>query len=158
MPDEIGYSPPTATVDVDDKDTILKNDKADEGYEIFEQGDLQAVTPEQSAALRKKLDMRLLPIMCIMYGICYIDKFCMSWAVLFEFREDLDLQGKQYSWGSSIFYFGFLVAQYPGNYMLQKLQVSKVLGWSVITWGVLMIGYVPLSYRKPSRVANQLGK
>ena len=136
MPDEIQRPAP---VEVLDHEASLKGERADEGYDLFEQATYQPVTPEASATLCKKLDRRLLPPMCILYGICYIDKLSMSWAVLFEFCEDLNLQGTEYSWGSSIFYFGFLLAQYPGNFLLQKLKVSRVLGVSVLTWGVLMI-------------------
>ena len=63
----------------------------------------------------------------------------MGWAVLFNFRGDLGLVGTQYSWASSMFYFGYLVAQYPANYILQRYKPAKILSYSVITWGVLML-------------------
>lgn len=63
----------------------------------------------------------------------------MGWAVLFNFRGDLGLVGTQYSWASSMFYFGYLIAQYPANYILQRYKTAKILSCSVITWGVLML-------------------
>ena len=78
--------------------------------------------------------------MCLLYGLNYVDKVAMGWAVLFNFREDLGLVGTQYSWASSMFYFGYLVSQYPANYILQKFPTARVLSISVICWGILMLG------------------
>lgn len=35
--------------------------------------------------------------MCFRYGLKYVDKVAMGWAVLFDFREDLNLKGTEYS-------------------------------------------------------------
>jgi ACS family allantoate permease-like MFS transporter len=40
---------------------------------------------------------------------------------------------------SSIFYFGYLVAEYPGNIALQKFPVGKTVSIAVIGWGVLVM-------------------
>jgi len=37
------------------------------------------------------------------YGICYVDKNAMSWAVVFNYRTDTNMKGQDYSWASSIF-------------------------------------------------------
>ena len=39
----------------------------------------------------------------------------------------------------SIFYFGWLIAEYPANAILQKLPVGKVVGVAVVMWGVLVM-------------------
>ncbi|KAH8885747.1 MFS general substrate transporter [Thozetella sp. PMI_491] len=101
-------------------------------------------TEEESAAIRRKLDWHLLPLMCFLYGICYVDKACLAWAVLFDFRKDLNLTGDQYNWGTSVFYFGYLVAQYPFNYLLQRYHTGRILGWCIVSWGVLMISHIGL--------------
>ncbi len=119
---------------------MLKGEIADEGYDIFEQTNRDTVSEESSRAVRRKLDLRLLPLMCLLYGLNYVDKVAMGWAVLFNFREDLGLVGTQYSWASSMFYFGYLVSQYPANYILQKFPTARVLSTSVICWGILMLG------------------
>lgn len=112
----------------------------DEGYELFDEATAQPVADDIDDAVRRKLDWHLLPLMCVLYGLTYVDKVAMSWAVLFNFREDLHLVGTQYSWASSMFYFGYLVAQYPGGYILQRYKTAHVLSISTIAWGVLMLG------------------
>lgn len=39
----------------------------------------------------------------------------------------------------SIFYFGWLIAEYPANAILQKLPVGKTVGVAVICWGIMVM-------------------
>lgn len=136
MVDKIAREAPTT--EPQESLEILKGEKADEGYDLF----VEATTPfteEASNAVRKKIDLHLLPLMCLVYGLNYVDKVAIGYAVLFNFRTDLHLVGDQYSWASSMFYFGYLAAQYPANYLLTKYQPAKLLGGAVLCWGILML-------------------
>lgn len=78
-------------------------------------------------------------------------KILISNAALYGMNEDTHLVGQQYSWGKflrlssnrlahsstvgSIFYFGWLIAEYPANAVLQKLPVGKTVGTAVVAWG-----------------------
>lgn len=72
--------------------------------------------------------------------------------------KDTHLKGQEYSWGEesltlmgstsadhtlravgSIFYFGWLVAEYPMNVVLQKLPVGKSLSAAVLIWGAMVM-------------------
>ncbi len=59
----------------------------------------------------RKLDQRIMPFICISYLFTYLDKAMLGYAAIFDLQTDLDLQGNQYSWVSSIFYFGYLVVR-----------------------------------------------
>ncbi|KAF8858386.1 hypothetical protein BDZ45DRAFT_397465 [Acephala macrosclerotiorum] len=77
-------------------DIELKGQTADEGYELFEeaQNDSATYTLEGSEAVRRKIDLHLLPLMCILYGLNYVDKVAMGWAVLRRSRHKVTgLQG-----------------------------------------------------------------
>ena len=52
----------------------------------------------------------ILPYLAVCYCFFYIDKTTLSYAAIFGIKDDLKLVGKEYSWLSSIFYFGFLVS------------------------------------------------
>lgn len=122
----------------------VKGEVADEGYELFEDTAPDAFSQAAADAVRRKIDLHLLPLMCALYGLNYVDKVANGWAVLFDLRADLGLVGTEYSWASSMFYFGYLVAQYPANYILQRFQTARVLSISVIIWGILMLGHLGL--------------
>lgn len=51
-------------------------------------------------------------IMCLVYGLNYLDKTTISYANVMGFQDDLGLKGDQYSWLGSMFYFGYLAWEY----------------------------------------------
>ncbi|KAH7148418.1 major facilitator superfamily domain-containing protein [Dactylonectria macrodidyma] len=60
----------------------------------------------------------------------------IQYAVLYNLRDDLKLVRSQYSWANSIFYFGWLVWQYPPLLMLQRFPVGKFFASQVFGWRV----------------------
>lgn len=44
--------------------------------------------------------------MCIVYGLNFLDKTSISYASIMGLQEDINLQGDDYQWLSSMFYFG----------------------------------------------------
>ena len=79
------------------------------------------VTPELNRRCRRRIDLILMPMMFISFGLQYMDKTCLTGAALFGIVEDLDLykvtayDGKpaldlsKYSYTSLIFYWGYLL-------------------------------------------------
>ncbi|KAL2869164.1 major facilitator superfamily domain-containing protein [Aspergillus lucknowensis] len=96
-------------------------------------------TPEQERRVVRKLDLALIPIMGIVYMMQYMDKVALSQATLLNLREDLNLQGQEYSWTSAIFYFGYLAWSWPSSYLLVRLPLAKYMGISVFFWGGILM-------------------
>jgi ACS family allantoate permease-like MFS transporter len=48
------------------------------------------------------------------------------------------LVGQQYSWASSIFYFGYLFASLPGSYGFVKLPLGKYLAGTMVCWAIVL--------------------
>ena len=61
---------------------------------------------EKFAALVKKVDWKLMPLLMVTYGLQLIDKTTLSYSAVFGLETETHLIGQQYSWVSSIFYFG----------------------------------------------------
>ncbi|KAK1962739.1 hypothetical protein LY78DRAFT_586102, partial [Colletotrichum sublineola] len=85
----------------------------------------------QSHSVLKKLDRRILPFLCVTYALQFIDKTSLGYSSVYGIIPDNRLVGQQYSWASSIFYFGYLVAEYPGVAVLQRFPVAKFLGVNI---------------------------
>lgn len=47
------------------------------------------------------------------------------------------MTSQQYSWCSSIFYVGQLVAEYPFVYLMSRLHLTKFVGVTVVVWGAI---------------------
>lgn len=95
--------------------------------------------PITSKRILKKVDMYILPFLCVTYALQFIDKTSLAYSSVYGLIDDNKLVGQQYSWTSSIFYFGYLIAEYPGVAILQRFPVAKFLGLNIILWGAILM-------------------
>ncbi|KAJ1561693.1 hypothetical protein HK405_003137 [Cladochytrium tenue] len=117
----------------------VDHENADVALKVLESEDEPVViTPEEERALLRKIDWYLMPLMCIVYGLNYLDKTTISYASVMGLKTDLHLVGQQYSWLGSMFYFGYLFWEYPTNRLLQLLPLGKWSGVNVILWGAVL--------------------
>lgn len=49
------------------------------------------------------------------------------------------MKGQEYSWLATIFYFGYLIAQFPAGLAMQRLPVGKFLGATAVSWGIILM-------------------
>lgn len=97
-------------------------------------------TNEEEDRLRRKVDYKLMPILCFTYGLQYYDKAMLGQAAIFGLMTELDLGvGARFSWSSSIFYFGFLVGSYPAMVLAQRFAIERVAAGLVTAWGLCLI-------------------
>ena len=69
--------------------------------------------------------------MAISYMFQFLDKSALSYTSILGLREDLNVSGSQFSWSSSIYYFGYLVASYPAGLLMVRFPVGKTIATSV---------------------------
>ncbi|KAJ5387025.1 transporter [Penicillium cosmopolitanum] len=113
---------------------------ADEAMKAF--GELHGETIELDESTNRRLlrtiDWHLMPIMCCIYGMNYLDKTTLSYASVMGIKEDLELVGDQYQWLGSLFYFGYLAWEYPTNRLLQRLPLGKYSAFCILMWGLVL--------------------
>ncbi|CAI7590541.1 unnamed protein product [Penicillium pancosmium] len=113
------------------------NQGQDDAIEILaNDGDVFEYDDSEARMVRWKFDLILLPMMAMTYILSFMDKTALSEASIFGIQESNHLVGQQYSWANSIFYFGYLFAQYPSSILMQKLPIGKYFGIMIILWGV----------------------
>ncbi|KAJ5974349.1 MFS general substrate transporter [Penicillium waksmanii] len=116
-----------------------------EGGHNYAQDDAQKPNPIESSELiassplakkvLRKIDIMVIPFICITYLVTYIDKAMLGYSAVFGLKDSLNLHGSQYSWLGSIFYFGYLAFEYPTTFAMQKVPVSKWLSVNLFIWG-----------------------
>ncbi|WRT68169.1 uncharacterized protein IL334_005144 [Kwoniella shivajii] len=115
----------------------------DEAGKFLKNADTQTIISQATGAdykaLVRKLDKRLIPILFFTYALQCIDKSCLGYASVFTLSKDLHLHGKQYSWLSSLFYFGYLVCEYPTTLLSQKFPMGRFIGVAIVAWGGILI-------------------
>ncbi|KAF2794587.1 MFS general substrate transporter [Melanomma pulvis-pyrius CBS 109.77] len=145
--DDVPHSP-EITKGVDTK--ILKHSHdADAAMKAFEgmNGQVIELSEESNKALLRKIDLHLMPIMCVVYGLNYLDKTTLSYASIMglklppsdnKLKSGINLVGDQYQWLGSMFYFGYLAWEYPTTRLLQRLPLGKYSAFNVIMWGTVL--------------------
>ncbi|KAF4447338.1 hypothetical protein F53441_9135 [Fusarium austroafricanum] len=97
-------------------------------------------TDEEEKKLRRKIDWKLMPVLCATYMLQYYDKAMLSQAALFGLREDLGLlSGDRYAMSAAIFYLGFIVGAYPAMMLAQRYPIERVASGIVTVWGICLI-------------------
>lgn len=83
----------------------------DVALRIFDDEDelAAAIDPTAERRVIRKIDVMVMPFICITYLVTYLDKATLGYAAVFDLQKDLGLHGTQYSWLGSIFYFGYLI-------------------------------------------------
>ncbi|TRX95177.1 hypothetical protein FHL15_003869 [Xylaria flabelliformis] len=71
-------------------------------------GETILLSPEEQSKLLKKIDFSIMPLLCLVYGLNYLDKTTLSYASIVGFKTDLHIGVSEYNWVASIFYFGYL--------------------------------------------------
>ncbi|KAF2197459.1 membrane transporter [Delitschia confertaspora ATCC 74209] len=129
---------------------LLKHaNDADAALKAFESMEGQALemTEETRKKLLRKIDWHLMPIMCLVYGLNYLDKTTLSYASVMglrlppsenKLRSGINLDGHQYSWLGSMFYFGYIAWEYPTSMLLQRLPLGKYSAFNIIMWGMIL--------------------
>ena len=112
------------------RDTLFIHADPNDGDEALKafvghEGDVIIMTPEVEKKLLRKIDLNLMPvcvlfkclimtddlpsqILCVCYGLNYLDKTTLSYASIMGLQTDIHLKGTNYQWLGSMFYIGYL--------------------------------------------------
>ncbi|KAI4846836.1 putative MFS allantoate transporter [Aureobasidium sp. EXF-8845] len=123
-----------------DKAILQHAGDADEALKAFmsHPGEVIELDEATNKRLLRKIDWNLMPVMCIVYGLNYLDKTTLSYASVMGLKKDTHLQGLDYQWLSSMFYFGYIAFEYPTNRLLQRLPLGKYSAVNIILWGMTL--------------------
>ncbi|KAI0015885.1 major facilitator superfamily transporter [Xylariomycetidae sp. FL0641] len=121
-------------VELDDAEVFLRDNNFSNEYvsELLQDEPLMK-------RLVRKVDLVILPLLAGTYTLQYIDKQALSYAAVFDLFTDTGISETQYGWFASIFYFAYLVAEYPWSALAQRTRMAKVVGGCVTTWGAVLM-------------------
>ena len=123
------------------------------GLDLYEQAQELSKDEIESEYLkiRRKIDRRLLPILCITYTLEFLDKLSLNYASSLFFKGRLGI-----NW-STVFLGGrqYLILAHPfwalpSNYIIQRAPVAKYTGVMLFVWAIILIA----PYRVPKLWGN----
>ncbi|KAI5954367.1 hypothetical protein KGF54_002142 [Candida jiufengensis] len=86
--------------------------------------------------ITRKLDFTILPMLCGIYLLQYLDKLLLNYAAAMGIKKNL--VGNEFANLSTIFYAAYIFGVPIVSYFLQKLPLGKTLGVFIICWGIVV--------------------
>ena len=87
-------------------------------------------------ALYKKIALRLIPFMMVLYLVAFLDRVNISFAAL-TMNADLGLSPTIYGWGAGIFFIGYFLFEVPSNLILERVGARLWIARIMVTWGLI---------------------
>ncbi|KAF7368535.1 MFS general substrate transporter [Mycena venus] len=97
--------------------------------------------PVEAARVRRKIDYHILPLMCILYWIQFMDKTTLGSSAILGIRTATHLTTDQFNWLGTIFYLSYLAFEFPQNLALQHFPVAKWMSINILVWGVALCAH-----------------
>lgn len=137
-------TPPRISIDREEDaktNTSLKNPiatkLAEGGFAAHFEAQDDAWRDSMEKKLLRKVDIRLLPTLIIMYLLNFLDRSNLAQARQGSLEEDLGMEGTDFNLATSIFFVGYLLMQLPSNMLLTRVRPSLYLPISCCMWGVV---------------------
>ncbi|KIL65350.1 hypothetical protein M378DRAFT_105323 [Amanita muscaria Koide BX008] len=97
------------------------------------------LTPEQERRLWRKIDIRLLPMLGLMYLMSYLDRGNIANARIDGLETQLGLTGNQFNTALTVWFVPYCVFECAANLVLKKFRPSKWLPGITVAWGLVAV-------------------
>lgn len=103
------------------------------------------VDPGLRQRTMRKVTLRLLPFLGLLYLINYLDRTNLSFAAPHGMNETLGLTASTFGLASGIFFFGYLLLEVPSNVALHKFGARRWISRIMVSWGIIatLTAFVP---------------
>ncbi|KAJ7049979.1 MFS general substrate transporter [Mycena amicta] len=96
------------------------------------------LSEEEERRLWRKVDLRLMPILSIMYLFSFMDRGNIGNAKLDGLVTQLNLTGDKYNIALTMYFIPYCIFECPANLVLKKFRPSKWLPGITLVWGTVM--------------------
>jgi len=84
----------------------------------------------------RKVQIRLIPFLFVLYVVAMIDRINIGFAGL-TMNKDLGLNSQQYSIAAGIFFIGYFLFEVPSNLILHKIGARVWIARILLSWGLV---------------------
>src|SRR5262247_3614209 len=86
----------------------------------------------------RRISLRLLPFVFLLYVICQLDRTNVSFANL-HMSADLGLSDRSYGLGVGLFFVGYVLFEIPGALIVEHWSARRWIARIMVTWGLCTI-------------------
>ncbi|KAK6456387.1 putative allantoate permease [Scheffersomyces xylosifermentans] len=122
-----------------DGETVKDNDSYDGAFAFVKKNQLagaENLSESNQKRVVKKLDWHILPVLCAIYFLQFLDKSLLNYAAAMGIKKNL--VGNEFANLSTIFYAAYIFGEPFVAYLLQKFPLSKILGLFIVLWGIVV--------------------
>ncbi|KAK5168130.1 uncharacterized protein LTR77_006698 [Saxophila tyrrhenica] len=101
--------------------------------------DVNDASGSHDHALTRKIDLNLLPWLCLLYLASFLDRTNIGNAKVFGLQEDLKMTDGQWQASLAIFFVSYSIFEPVSNVLLKKLRPSVYLPTLVLGWGIVTV-------------------
>jgi MFS transporter, ACS family, tartrate transporter len=98
-----------------------------------------AKTEELSVVTLRKVTLRLIPFLFLLYVIAWLPRVNVGFAAL-EMNADLGFSSATFGFGSGIFFLGYCLFEIPSNIILERVGARLWIARIMVTWGLISAG------------------
>lgn len=95
--------------------------------------------PTDLAALYRKIDLRLLPYLFLLYVVAYLDRVNVSFAAP-GLSHSLGFSSSVFGLGAGMFFAGYVLCEVPSNLILRRVGARLWIARIMVTWGLMACG------------------
>src|SRR5579862_7017058 len=88
---------------------------------------------------RRRIALRLLPYVLLLYVIAYLDRNNLATAAL-QMPHDLGFDDRVIGLGAGIFALGYIILEIPGTIIMEHWSARRWISRIMFTWGLVTIG------------------
>ncbi|KAL6714541.1 High-affinity nicotinic acid transporter [Lecanora helva] len=90
-------------------------------------------------ALMRKIDLRVIPVLFIVYFAAFLDRVNISNALTLGLPKDLHLKGMQPNIALTIFFVPYVVFEIPSNFLMKRCKPHVWLSGCILCFGIVMM-------------------
>ncbi|CAO3677106.1 unnamed protein product [Umbelopsis ramanniana] len=129
----IENAPPDHNPDaVTEKAAMKNNEHLKRSSSLFQE-------PKLERELVKKLDRRILPLVCVLYCFSFLDRVNIGNAKVAGIEDSLQLNPSQFSTCLALFYVSYILFEVPANVLLKRFKVNVWISIIMFLWGAITI-------------------
>ncbi|KAG5966053.1 hypothetical protein E4U58_002621 [Claviceps cyperi] len=102
----------------------------------------EAQRKEVERTLLWKLDLALIPWLCLLYLICFLDRTNIGNAKIAHLERDLGIDPKTFKYPATLitFFVSYAIFEALANFLLKRWKPSRLIPAIMILWGCCMLG------------------
>lgn len=97
-----------------------------------------AEAPEDLARILRKITLRLLPLLILLYTVAYVDRSVLGFAKL-QLAADIGLSDTAYGLGAGLFFIGYFLCEVPSNLILTRVGARRWFARILFSWGAVTV-------------------